>query len=276
MSASETPHPPQKIESFFAAWFNSLAALVSQFTGKPWSVAGACPAENYTPAAIFRLTVRKGLTGALWLAVSAADAALLLEAFVGEPAHLGVPLDDNQRAALSELFQQWAGLAVSEMKPLLGEIGFEVSPDPQPPAGRVAGRLLNAYHEAAKLSVRIELDKELLSNLDRRQTARMPLVPEAAPGNLDQLIREGNLDLLLDLELGVSLRFGSRRAPLREVLELSPGAVLELDREIQEPVDLLLNNRVLARGDVVVVDGNYGLHVTEIVAPEPRVRTVHD
>ena len=74
------------------------------------------------------------------------------------------------------------------------------------------------------------------------------VVPDADLRSLDQLLREGNLDLLLDVELGVTLRFGSRRAPLREVLELSPGAVLELNREIQEPVDLLLNDRVIARG----------------------------
>jgi len=174
------------------------------------------------------------------------------------------------------VLQQWAGLAATEMKPAFGNVAFDIAPDPEPPAGRLGGRLLHACCEAAKLSVRLELDQELLSNLDRRQTARPPLVRDAAPGDLDQLIREGNLDLLLDVELGVSLRFGSRRAPLREVLELSPGAVLELNREIQEPVDLLLNNRVIARGDVVVVDGNYGLHVTEIIAPEQRFRNLQD
>lgn len=267
---------PSKIESFFAAWSSSLASLVSQFTGKTWFVAGACPTDNYAPAGVFRLTLREGLSGSLWLALSAADAALLLEAFIGEPANVSAPSDENQQAALAELLQQWAGLAATEMKPVFGDVAFEISPDPRPPSGLVAGRLLNACCEAVKLSVRMELDKELLSNLDRRQSGRLPLVPQAAAGNLDQLVREGNLDLLLDVELGVSLRFGSRRAPLREVLELSPGAVLELNREIQEPVDLLLNNRVIARGDVVVVDGNYGLHVTEIIAPEQSVRNLHD
>ncbi len=66
-------------------------------------------------------------------------------------------------------------------------------------------------------------------------------------------MRQGNLGLLMDVELDVRLQFGCRQTTLREVLELATGAVLELDREIQEPVDLLLNGRVVARGEVVVV-----------------------
>jgi flagellar motor switch protein FliN/FliY len=75
--------------------------------------------------------------------------------------------------------------------------------------------------------------------------------------------------LLRDVELAVTLCFGVRQMVLREVLDLTPGAVVELDRQIGEPVDLLLDGRLLARGEVVVVGGNYGLRVTEI-APTAR------
>jgi flagellar motor switch protein FliN/FliY len=54
---------------------------------------------------------------------------------------------------------------------------------------------------------------------------------------------------------------------LREVLALSPGSVVELDRNVQAPVDLLLDGRVIALGDVVVVDGKYGLRITEVLSP---------
>src|SRR5208337_3424721 len=74
----------------------------------------------------------------------------------------------------------------------------------------------------------------------------------------------GALDLLMDVQLGVSMRFGSRQLLLREVLELSPGAVVELDRRVQEPVDLLLDGKLVARGEVVIIDGNYGLRVTDV------------
>ena len=56
---------------------------------------------------------------------------------------------------------------------------------------------------------------------------------------------------------------------LREVLELNAGAVVELDRKLKEPVDLLVDGRLIARGEVVVVDGNYGLRVTSLVSMQP-------
>ena len=76
-----------------------------------------------------------------------------------------------------------------------------------------------------------------------------------------------NLKLVMDVELNVLLRFGQRQMPLREVLELATGSVIELDRQVDEPVELLLDGKVIARGEAVIVDGNYGLRVTEI--PEP-------
>ena len=73
-----------------------------------------------------------------------------------------------------------------------------------------------------------------------------------------------NLRLVMDVELNVSLRFGQREMPLREVLELTSGSVIELDRMVDDPVEMLLDGKVVARGEAVIVDGNYGLRVTEI------------
>jgi flagellar motor switch protein FliN/FliY len=68
----------------------------------------------------------------------------------------------------------------------------------------------------------------------------------------------------MDVQLAMTMRFGSRRMLLREILDLNPGSVIELDRRVQEPVDLLLDGRLVARGEVVVIDGNYGLRVTDV------------
>ena len=78
----------------------------------------------------------------------------------------------------------------------------------------------------------------------------------------------------MDVELAVTLRFGCRQTTLHEVLDLATGAVLELDREIQDPVDLVLNGRVIARGEVVVVDGNYGLRINEVASAQGRVSSL--
>jgi flagellar motor switch protein FliN len=84
-----------------------------------------------------------------------------------------------------------------------------------------------------------------------------------------------NLDLVLDVELNVTLRFGQRLLTLREVLELTSGSVIELDRQVDEPVELLLEGKVIARGEAVVIDGNYGLRVTDMPRPVSREMLSH-
>lgn len=68
----------------------------------------------------------------------------------------------------------------------------------------------------------------------------------------------------MDVELALTLRFGSRRLLLREVLDLNPGSVVDLDRQVQEPVDVLLDGRLVAQGEVVVLEGNYGVRITAV------------
>ena len=80
-------------------------------------------------------------------------------------------------------------------------------------------------------------------------------------------LEASNLDLVLDVELNVTLRFGQRLLTLREVLDLNTGSVIELDRQVEEPVELLLEGKVIARGEAVVIDGNYGLRVTDVPQP---------
>jgi flagellar motor switch protein FliN len=83
-----------------------------------------------------------------------------------------------------------------------------------------------------------------------------------------------NFDLLLEVELDASVRFGSRELELKEVLELGPGDVVELDRQVADPVDLIVGDRIVARGEVVLVNGNFGLRVTEVVEPVRRLESI--
>jgi len=80
--------------------------------------------------------------------------------------------------------------------------------------------------------------------------------------------------LLLDVELPVALRFGKSEMSLSNILELSPGSVVELDQKIVEPVELLVGGKVVAQGEVVVLDGNYALRVTEVVNPLERLKSL--
>lgn len=70
---------------------------------------------------------------------------------------------------------------------------------------------------------------------------------------------------LLDIELEANIRFGSREMSLAELLEVGPGAVIPLDRQVTDPVDLIIGEKVVARGEVVLIQGKFGLRVTEVL-----------
>ena len=83
-----------------------------------------------------------------------------------------------------------------------------------------------------------------------------------------------NLEMLLDVDLELSVSFGHTTLLLQEVLKLSSGSIVELNRSANDPVELLVNDSVVARGEVVVVDGNYGIRITEVVSPRERIRSL--
>jgi flagellar motor switch protein FliN/FliY len=90
------------------------------------------------------------------------------------------------------------------------------------------------------------------------------LTPGLSPG----------LELLLDVELEASLRFGCREMPLGEILDLGPGDVVQLDRHVADPVDLVVGDKIVARGEVVLINGNFGLRVTEVASPRKRLESI--
>ncbi|HIV75772.1 MAG TPA: flagellar motor switch phosphatase FliY [Candidatus Pseudogracilibacillus intestinigallinarum] len=80
-----------------------------------------------------------------------------------------------------------------------------------------------------------------------------------------------NLDMLLDVPLSVTVELGRTKQTVEDILELSQGAIIELDKLAGEPVDVLVNNKLIAKGEVVVIDENFGVRVTDIVSPKDRL-----
>jgi flagellar motor switch protein FliN/FliY len=96
----------------------------------------------------------------------------------------------------------------------------------------------------------------------------------AGPDTIFNAGGSATLALMNDIELEATLQFGSRELTLREVLELGPGDVVELDRHISEPVDLVVGDRIVARGEVVVASGNFALRITEVATPQLRLESI--
>ena len=85
---------------------------------------------------------------------------------------------------------------------------------------------------------------------------------------------DSSLGLIADVEVPVSVRFGRKEMLLEEILKLSQGSCIELDRRVDDPVELLVNSKLLATGEVVVVDGRYAVRITEIVSQSERIQTI--
>ena len=83
-----------------------------------------------------------------------------------------------------------------------------------------------------------------------------------------------NLDVILDLDLPLTVRFGQTQMALGELVQIGPGSVVSLERAPSDPVEVLVNGKVIARGEVVVIDENFGVRITEILSLQDRIKTL--
>jgi len=95
-----------------------------------------------------------------------------------------------------------------------------------------------------------------------------PLVQQTLP------VVDTNINLIMDVPLQVTVELGRTRKLIRDILELAPGSVIELDKLAGEAVDILVNGKLIAKGEVVVIDDNFGVRITEIVSPLERTYTL--
>ena len=91
---------------------------------------------------------------------------------------------------------------------------------------------------------------------------------------LTQQIGGTNIEILLDIPLEVSVELGRTKIVIRDLVQLGPGSIIELDKLIGEPVDILVNDNLIARGEVVVFDENFGIRITDIVTPTERLKSL--
>jgi flagellar motor switch protein FliN/FliY len=107
----------------------------------------------------------------------------------------------------------------------------------------------------------IQFDSASVANAEFQQ------LTQAAPTG-----KTSSIDLLLDVSLPVSIELGQTQLTISDILALGPGSVVELARLAGEPVDVMVNHKLVARGEVVVVDENFGVRVTQLITPQERLR----
>jgi len=245
--------------------------VLSQALASSWNVdisAEDPPASNDSASLHFGLSASGGLRGNAAFELKNSDAVLLAQKLLKESPDPAAELSPERKQAVEELLGKMAGSAATACKTQFGDVVLQIG-SVEAPAWRGASiTLLVSEAASSAISVKIQFDSELLAS------AQPPTeTPAANPGTTApaKMLTTGdsNLDLLLGVDLSLTLRFGQRVLTLREILDLSSGSIIELDRQVQEPADLLLGDKLIARGEVVIVDGNYGLRITEVSDSQP-------
>ncbi|MGA3009704.1 MAG: FliM/FliN family flagellar motor switch protein [Terracidiphilus sp.] len=243
------------MKSYLEFWTEVAASLFSQaLAGEP-ELAESLPKPLGPGAFGFAATIAGDEEGRFSVIL---DPAILDAVLVGE----GV----DQKAGWGELLREAANAAAGE---LLARTGKKCKVEK---FEEITGesKVSRAFQlKAGERSFVILVRDEVRAPRPAAQPAARLDDPPAPPAGLSP-----GINLLLDVELEVSLRFGCKELPLGEILDLGPGDVVALDRNVTDPVDLIVGDKIVARGEVVLVSGNFGLRVTEVASPRKRLESI--
>lgn len=216
----------------------------------------------------------RGASGAVWM-----DASEKNWTEAGNQILRGAGIEDADAPTIRSTYLEILGQALAGIaQDFSSRLGHEVvcsdggesqvrSADPR--WGRISIQFEGQVAGTAEIVAAIE--ESLLQELLPAEAVHKAVAgaPEAG------VISAKTFDLLLDVELPVSVSFGRARVALKDVIKLTTGAIVELNRSISEPVEVIVNNCVIARGEVVVVEGNFGVRIQEVISRQERLRTLN-
>jgi flagellar motor switch protein FliN/FliY len=259
MQTPSHSNAPKSLEGLFA---RALAQPISDACELNWQITVSDGPLSAPPvlaeSAMYRFAFDAPMAGEAYLLVRHASAtALGLRGIAKDPATFG----EEHTSTLLKVFKsaaEEAGHLLAEFGSIKVELSHIASPELS--SEEAIELWLESEDENTRVSVLLFFDRQLVASF--QNVAAQPLAYPAAP-----VQASSNLDLVLDVELNVTLRFGQRQLPLREILDLTSGSVVELDRQVDEPIELVLDGKVVARGEAVIIDGNYGMRITQVLQP---------
>lgn len=256
----------------------------------------------------------KGMTGPMVFTLPLKEGTMLVDLMLGGDGAPAEELAGDSRDALAETFNQILGSANQTLSDMAGETlsisNVEIFSTAAGDAAALDGLIgpgpfldvpLATSQDGLSTAIHMLVPDLLLQQIKRKlgvgepQAVSVPEAPKAVPmpaapqaaGPVSAApapvamalpaappVDTGNLDLLLDIELPIMVRMGQTEMQLGELLKLTPGSILELHRAADAPVELLVNNKIIAKGEVVVVDGNFAFRITEIESTAARIRSL--
>ena len=258
------------MKTYYDCWTEVAAALFSQaLSGEP-ELSESLPKPLGAGSFGFAATLGGDVEGRF---------SVVLDGTVLETPLMGEGVD--QKTGWKELLHEAAGAAAGALLAATGKKCQVLSLEEI----AAEAKITQAFQLRSSGRAWTVLVRDEIQDVENRQAAQPPRPASAPAGALagtavsddlraaPQPLSPG-LELLLDVELEASLRFGSREMPLGEILDLGPGDVVELDRHVADPVDLIVGDKIVARGEVVLVNGNFALRVTEVAAPRKRLESI--
>jgi flagellar motor switch protein FliN len=294
MDAGVAP-PHERLASFAARFFEGAGPAMTTMMNRPIAV-GVLGMDDMTTAELIRrvplpwvlieIRYARGLTGVHWLILGQPGALMLGHGLAGDEGAEALELLPSHEEAIGETVNQILGAASSALSPMLGRsISFEpVTLHMVDDAGSLPPELSvelerlwlvqaeatgpDGFRVALKLTVGADLAGEIVT------LAAGSLASQAADLAGETEGPPSSLGLILDVTLPVSVELGRARMQIQDILKLVPGSIVELDKSAGDPVDILINDRRIARGEVVVIDENFGVRLTSIVTATERNKTL--
>jgi flagellar motor switch protein FliN/FliY len=260
-----------------AAHVDEIGLVVGAMIDAPLAVAPGAPAMGSQWVADIR--VEGPITGRLQVVLERAGVEAVTRLMTGIDGDIPeASLIDSLREVLA---QAAAALA---LKPVargatLSVAGIEKQQE-QVPDGEWTAFAMSADKLASALAVTVasslSTGAAVVNAPSAVQHALTPLPMPPAPATVvaGSDATDERIEVLLDIDLPLVVRFGRTELPLRQLTQLGPGSVIDLGRSPDDPVEVLVSNRVVARGEVVVVSGSYGVRILDVVSQRERVRSM--
>ena len=251
-----------KSSEFAAAVLDELAAVVGALLDAPAATAAAAPGTG----AHFLATIQaEGATGACSVALDEAAATAVTAQMLGAD-------EPPAREAVADMVREIVSQAVGAvaLKPVARGARLSVAPvtfvETLPPAAEAQARQLTVSILPSPMTF-------VAWGQPAAAAAAAPAPAAAATPRVAGHAQE-RIDVILDIELPLVVRFGHTELPLKTLMRLGPGSVIDLGRSPDEPVEVVVSNRVVARGEVVIVGGNYGIRILDVISPTERIRSM--
>jgi flagellar motor switch protein FliN/FliY len=280
------------VSKFCKLWPEEIASLLGQMGVAGAVASGSDPKptesstqELFSKGVSARFIGGGALKGELAVVCENAVALILAQALMSKPIDPAAEFGSSHRDAFLELVRHAAGIVATSWKSEVGSeavLSFHSAAEP-PFVGAMETSIEVRGEQFGPVNLKLSWNKEMETSLGTAPPVR-PSSAEAVREASSKIQSEipsnpagtlpSNLDLLLDVELEATIRFGEREMLLKEIYGLMPGTVIELDQMINEPAQLLVAGRTVAWGEVVVVDGNFGLRVTQVASKNQRAEMV--